>query len=825
MSVTLQGTAYLDANQNGVQDSGEPGQANVTMYLDANQNGVLDAGEVSTVTNALGLYTFSNLTPSQLYTVREVAPAGSTPTGTPTASVQVGTNINLSPQAGSQTETAVAIDPTNTNNIFVVSNTTNGTGLFASSSHDGGVTWSAPRNIATGSDGLTAGCCDGSVAFDSYGNLFFTYIDSSISNIVVAMSADGGQTFTQLTRFVSPIDQPTITTGPNSVWVVYSHSGVPTVSRATVTGKGVNFVSAFSSPMGLSKPAGISGNFGDIAVGPDGQVAVAYQNATSNFGPDNIYLNVSTDGSTFGSYSLATSTNVGAFDRIPVQPTRSVDAEVSLGYDRSSGPHRGRLYMAYTDAPAPGSADTNIYLRYSDNNGASWSSPIKVNDDLTTNSQILPKLSVDPSTGNVAVSFYDARDSASNTSVAYYAAISLDGGQSFLLNKRLSAGMSTAPLDSFNFGDYSGMAFSGGKLWAAWGDNSNSTGENDGSLDVMVNSAWVSSFDGFEVRLAPGQTASNLNFGNDRTVSPQFRVDDFLYPFSITGPYWDRVADASAYRGFHHLHTQGLAQSASNTAQWSLPRPMGTYEIFIDWVASPTNAPNATYSIYDGPTFLTTVRVDQTARPSDVAYGGILWKSLGTYYTSHSNLIVVLSSEADGNLSADAAMVCAPLSASSPSKSMTASVTTSTASVLDTSSGLSSLSPIMSAALLSTDVTSGSFKTFPDKISVPTFEPSKMVSQPIVAPVLPALPSYGLNPRVVNSPAPAPVPPAFPTPSTPIVSVARGSLPTTALIPDDAWFLDTFFPRSSLHTFRPGRRHEWVLFRSAHHPAPEHRPR
>ena len=86
---------------------------------------------------------FSNLTPSQVYTVREVAPPGSTPTGTPTPSVQVGTNIDLSPQAGSQTETAVAIDPTDTNNIFVVSNTTNGTGLFASSSHDGGVTCSA----------------------------------------------------------------------------------------------------------------------------------------------------------------------------------------------------------------------------------------------------------------------------------------------------------------------------------------------------------------------------------------------------------------------------------------------------------------------------------------------------------------------------------------------------------------------------------------------------------------------------------------------------------------------------------------------------------
>jgi subtilisin-like proprotein convertase family protein len=668
----IEGTVYLDANRNGAQDLGEPGQGGVTVFLDTNGNGVPDSGETSTVTDSLGRYTFSNVAPDQAYSVREVAPSGSSPTSPNNTVIRTGTNVNLSRQPGGQTESAIAIDPTNPDHIFALSNTTNGTGLFAAYSLDGGATWSAPHNIASGTDGLTPGSCDGSVSYDSYGNLFLTYIDASIQNVVVAVSTDNGQSFTQLTKFTSPVDQPTITTGPGSVWVLYSHYGVPTVSHATVSGKGPEFVSPFSAPMGLSEPANMSGNFGDIAVGPDGQVAVAYQNAYSGQGPDKIYVNASSDGSNFGPYLVAATTDVGSFDLLPAQPIRSVDAEAGLAYDRSDGPHRGRLYLVYTDAPAPGSSDTNIFLRYSDNNGSSWSPPVQVNDDDTTNSQFLPKLAVDASTGNVAVSFYDARESASNTSVRYSVAISTDGGQTFLLNKSLSAGVSTAPSDSFNFGDYSGLAYSAGKVWAAWGDNSNSTGDNGGELDLMVNSASLESLNGYEVRVSAGQTVSGLNFGNDRAVTPQLTVDDFLYPFALNGPDWIKTPVLGAYRGSEHIHHQDQPQSPWNTAQWAVPRPAGTYEVFADWTPSPDNATDATYSIYDGSTLLNTVHVDQTVSPSDASYGGVLWKSLGTYSTSSSHLTVVLGSEANGNVVADAVMVCAPVSPAKTSLSVSA---------------------------------------------------------------------------------------------------------------------------------------------------------
>ncbi len=78
----LTGVKFLDANQNGVQDDGETGIANVTIYIDANNNGVLDAGEISTMTDADGRYLLQ-ATPGS-YIVRAELSSGSTQT-TPTS--------------------------------------------------------------------------------------------------------------------------------------------------------------------------------------------------------------------------------------------------------------------------------------------------------------------------------------------------------------------------------------------------------------------------------------------------------------------------------------------------------------------------------------------------------------------------------------------------------------------------------------------------------------------------------------------------------------------------------------------------------------------
>lgn len=71
----IQGIKWNDLNGNGVQDAGESGLAGWTIYLDQNNNSKLDAGETSTLTDANGNYSFTDLA-AGTYTVAEVMKPG-----------------------------------------------------------------------------------------------------------------------------------------------------------------------------------------------------------------------------------------------------------------------------------------------------------------------------------------------------------------------------------------------------------------------------------------------------------------------------------------------------------------------------------------------------------------------------------------------------------------------------------------------------------------------------------------------------------------------------------------------------------------------------
>ena len=90
---TINGTVINDANNNGVQDTGESGLSGWTVFLDQNANGVLDSGETSTTTDANGNYTFTNLA-SDTYIVTQQVPTGFTQTF-PTAAPASQFNIDI----------------------------------------------------------------------------------------------------------------------------------------------------------------------------------------------------------------------------------------------------------------------------------------------------------------------------------------------------------------------------------------------------------------------------------------------------------------------------------------------------------------------------------------------------------------------------------------------------------------------------------------------------------------------------------------------------------------------------------------------------------
>ena len=69
------GIVWNDADGNGQFGDNERGLQGVTVYLDANNNGVRDSGEQTKSTNRLGIYAFFNLAPGE-YVVRQQVPFG-----------------------------------------------------------------------------------------------------------------------------------------------------------------------------------------------------------------------------------------------------------------------------------------------------------------------------------------------------------------------------------------------------------------------------------------------------------------------------------------------------------------------------------------------------------------------------------------------------------------------------------------------------------------------------------------------------------------------------------------------------------------------------
>ena len=431
-------------------------------------------------------------------------------------------NFDVSTAPGNEAENAIAVNPTDPDNVVAMSVLSDeDSGILVGVSFDGGASW-ATRVIGQG-DALGEICCDQQLAFDRYGNLWMTYLLNTTGRVPVALSTDGGLSFHEVERIVptSPTgsrsphnasppkgrkvpgkhanaDQPSIATGPNSVWVSYSSYPMKVVQAAGARVTGLGAHGDFSAPQTVPTADG-RGNYGDTAVGPDGHVVVTYQSRDNGQGGSRIFTARDRDGlgpAGFSNPRFLARTRVGGFDYLAAKPNRSIDAEASLGWDQSGGPNDGRLYEVFTQERKNESDDMNVLFTYSDDEGATWRPLDELNDDAGTNSQFDPAIAVDQASGLVAVSWYDARsdlgsggpsdsDGIPNDEVQIWATYSADGGASFAPNFRVSAGTSSAPAagDYFDFGDYTHAAFASHRFYPAWSDNSDSTGENpDGAL-------------------------------------------------------------------------------------------------------------------------------------------------------------------------------------------------------------------------------------------------------------------------------------------------------------------------------------------------------
>ncbi len=113
---------------------------------------------------------------------------------------------------------------------------------------------------------------------------------------------------------------------------------------------------------------------------------------------------------------------------------------------------KNRIYVNWTDTR---NGDPDIFMKYSDNGGDTWSDDIRVNNDNIGNGaeQYSNNFCIDPENGNLYIIFYDKRNSISAAFIDVYIASSKDGGNTWE-NTRITPRPFAAPGKNIFFGDY-----------------------------------------------------------------------------------------------------------------------------------------------------------------------------------------------------------------------------------------------------------------------------------------------------------------------------------------------------------------------------------
>jgi len=363
----------------------------------------------------------------------------------------VGTNlIDVSQQKGNETDPCIAINPLNSNNMVVVaaSDGTNG-GLFFAMTTNLGAAWTS-NFIATNIDsqGLSqagGAYAEPSAAFDAFGNLFLAYQPATFLGVAVAVSTNGGATFAPVTT-LAPLDvtdQPRITappigSGAGSVWAVYkdyTSANTPLQVQALVsTGLGALGTFGIVQPV----PGSTDGGFADIAVGPYGQVMVAFQDNLGGEQPEppfypiaNIFVSVQTnaiadgiltyDG--FGPTNLIADDAIGGVTYIDAAPAGiGVNAAPGLAWNYDvNNTNYGDVSLIYTAVGPNGNAvisfmTSSDYGTNAGNFDFFWNGEMYVDDDAfdgdngAYNDHFLPRIAVDPLSGIIVCAWYDCRN-------------------------------------------------------------------------------------------------------------------------------------------------------------------------------------------------------------------------------------------------------------------------------------------------------------------------------------------------------------------------------------------------------------------------------
>ncbi len=375
-------------------------------------------------------------------------------------------NVLISDQQNPN-ETAIAINPKNPQELMAGANTDN-----AYWSQDGGLTWT--RQVLSSPQGVWG---DPSIVCDTTGAFYYLHLTNPgnfgynfpfIDRMQVQKTAAATAPFGLRSSFgLNPTKQQDKgwlaldrrTNALYCTWTEFDRYGSASTqdsSRILFT-RSLDGAATWSAPRRISKRGGDSFDESNTvegavpAVGPNGEIYVSWA------GPQGIVFNRSLDGGLTwlpgGERPLAALPGGWAFDVPGLDRSNGLPVTAC---DLSRGPHRGTLYVNWSDQ-RNGPADTDIWLSSSTDGGQTWSAARRVNNDPAGRQQFLTWMTVDPVTGYLWFVFYDRRNyPVGSLATDVYGARSTDGGLTFQ-NFRISQTFFIPDAMSF-LGDYTNIA-------------------------------------------------------------------------------------------------------------------------------------------------------------------------------------------------------------------------------------------------------------------------------------------------------------------------------------------------------------------------------
>ena len=425
-----------------------------------------------------------------------------------------------------ESELHVAINPADSNNIVLaVMKGTFDSDTFSRISiyytKDYGVTWQ--KSAFIGKSPGTFGGGDPVVAFDRNGRVYLVSLtltpepDFDIRTLL-SWSDDGGATWT-----TKPLKD-----GTDKPWFAIDRSPQsPFVDRKYIPEATNEFECLALGPddalLGATNPASGDYDFVQLAsvdIQSDGDVFVGFYHEKGN------QLGLSVARSNNGGISFAPEVKVasttleiftsitGILERLNLSPYIAVD--------RSNGLYKDRIYYTYTDNEPGADGVFDVYLAWSDNDGAAWTTPKKVHLNTPDGTQQFYSSIYVTENGALLLGWYDRRDDPADKLTNFYLGISKDGGETFQEVKVTSAPSDFSTIgfvnNGFGIGDYGQIIATPHTALPFWADGRS----NDGDMNVYFARIPL---DGASVSVPEIMTVSeNITFGQPFPIPATDRV-------------------------------------------------------------------------------------------------------------------------------------------------------------------------------------------------------------------------------------------------------------------------------------------------------------